>query len=242
MGAGPAIAEVGVAIRNIEKLPNQIALLFAGALRLIREIDENGIKDPFWTFGGGTVLMLRHGHRKSKDVDIFVPDAQYLGYVNPARSAVAESISRDYFESAGHVKLVLAGGEIDFVAAPNLTVQPFELWDIAGIPVRVETAAEIVAKKMLHRGDKATARDLFDLAMVAELAPEQIAIAAPHMARHAAAFIEQVTTRRRVLETQFNAIDVIGYSRSYDQCLEIAFRALGQFPRQSKAPNSRLKI
>jgi hypothetical protein len=51
--------------------------------------------------------MLRHGHRSSKDIDIFVPDAQYLAYVNPARNAVAESISRDYFESAGNVKLVL---------------------------------------------------------------------------------------------------------------------------------------
>jgi hypothetical protein len=31
-----------------------------------------------WTFGGGTVLMLRHKHRISRDVEIFVPDPQYL--------------------------------------------------------------------------------------------------------------------------------------------------------------------
>lgn len=34
--------------------------------------------------------------------------------------------------------------------------------------MKVETAAEIVAKKMWRRGDRATARDLFDLSLVIE--------------------------------------------------------------------------
>ncbi|MES2536269.1 MAG: nucleotidyl transferase AbiEii/AbiGii toxin family protein [Pseudomonadota bacterium] len=49
-------------------------VLFRKALILIDEIGKYGTKDPFWTFGGGTVLMLRYRHRKSKDIDIFVPD------------------------------------------------------------------------------------------------------------------------------------------------------------------------
>jgi hypothetical protein len=52
-------------------------------LHLIDEIRGHGIDDPFWTFGGGTVLMLRYRHRRSKDIDIFVPDPQHLGYVSP---------------------------------------------------------------------------------------------------------------------------------------------------------------
>ena len=40
-------------------------------------------RNPQWTFGGGTVLMLRFDHRLSKDIDLFVPDPQYLGHVNP---------------------------------------------------------------------------------------------------------------------------------------------------------------
>lgn len=55
-------------------------VLLANALRLIDEISRHGVSDPFWTFGGGTVLMLRYQHRRSKDIDIFVPDPQYLGY------------------------------------------------------------------------------------------------------------------------------------------------------------------
>jgi hypothetical protein len=43
-------------------------------LRLIDELGAHGLRDPFWTFGGGTVLMLRYRHRRSKDIDIFVPD------------------------------------------------------------------------------------------------------------------------------------------------------------------------
>ncbi|WP_230950540.1 nucleotidyl transferase AbiEii/AbiGii toxin family protein [Burkholderia cepacia] len=38
-------------------------------MTLVDEIRKHGTSNPFWTFGGGTVLMLRHGHRVSKDVD-----------------------------------------------------------------------------------------------------------------------------------------------------------------------------
>lgn len=52
--------------------------LFVHAMTLIGEIAKHGRADPFWTFGGGTALMLRYGHRLSKDIDIFVPDPQSL--------------------------------------------------------------------------------------------------------------------------------------------------------------------
>jgi predicted nucleotidyltransferase component of viral defense system len=54
----------------------------------------------------------------------------------------------------------------------------------------VETAAEIVAKKLWHRGDRATARDLFDLALVIEREPQQLARAAPSLRRHRQAFLD----------------------------------------------------
>ena len=54
--------------------------LLPRALMLTDDISKyGGIADPFWTFGGGTVLMFRYRHRLSKDIDIFVPDPQYLG-------------------------------------------------------------------------------------------------------------------------------------------------------------------
>jgi hypothetical protein len=60
---------------------------------------------------------------------------------------------------------------------------------IQGRAVRVETAAEVVAKKMFHRGDRATARDRFDLAMVIERDPEALAAAVPFLMRHRDRFL-----------------------------------------------------
>ena len=105
--------------------------------------------------------MFRYQHRLSKDIDIFVSDLQYLGFVTPRLSDVAAAVSADYVEDqSSYVKLIRPEGEIDFVASPNLTDTPFEIWNIYGQQIRVETAAEIVAKKLWHRGDRATARDL----------------------------------------------------------------------------------
>jgi hypothetical protein len=101
--------------------------LLVHASHLIDEIRAHGIDDPYWTFGSGTVLMLRYRHRRSKDIDIFVPDPQYLGYVSPRLSEVAEAITADCVEGASFVKPIRPEGEIDFVASPDLTATPFEM-------------------------------------------------------------------------------------------------------------------
>ena len=61
-------------------VPGAWQTLFARAMQLIDNLEQRTGLAPFWTFGGGTVLMLRYQHRRSKDIDIFVPDPQYLGY------------------------------------------------------------------------------------------------------------------------------------------------------------------
>src|SRR5258708_4267309 len=121
--------------------------LLGHALTLVDEIAEHGRDNPFWTFGGGTVLMLRYGHRLSKDVHIFVPDPQYLGFVNPRISDAAADITTEYEEHAQFVKLLLPEGEIDFVVSQNLTDPGYDQWTLLDRAVKAETAAEIVAKK-----------------------------------------------------------------------------------------------
>ena len=204
--------------------------LLSHAFRLIDEIAARGVDDPFWTFGGGTVLMLRYQHRRSKDIDIFVPDPQYLGYVTPRLSEVAEAISADYVEGAGFVKLIRADGEIDFVASPNLTAAPFDTWSLQRRSVRVETATEITAKKLWHRGDKVTARDLFDLSLVIEREPDSLRSAARFLVRHRAAFIEQLANRAAVLRAQFDAIDALKYRPTFADAADRAARFLQSLP------------
>ncbi|HEY4371034.1 MAG TPA: nucleotidyl transferase AbiEii/AbiGii toxin family protein [Burkholderiales bacterium] len=217
-------------MKPMTSVPDSWERLFAPALRLLDDVQARAGAAPFWTFGGGTVLMLRYRHRLSRDVDIFVPDPQTLGYVTPRLSDVAESITENYVEAALYVKLVLPAGEIDFVAAPNLTAAPFEEWRLLEHAVKVETATEIVAKKMWHRGDRATARDLFDLALVIREEPEDLRKAAPFLVRHRAAFLEQLETRKEVLQEAFAAIDALDFRPTYAECVAVAREFLDGLP------------
>lgn len=206
--------------------------LLAHSLTLVDDIARRGISDPFWTFGGGTVLMLRYLHRLSKDIDIFVPDPQYLGFVSPRLSEMAESITPDYVEGPGYVKLLRPEGEIDFVASPNLTAHPYDEWTFRGRMIRVETCAEIVAKKLWHRGDRATARDLFDLSLVIEREPDALASAATCLTRHRDAFVQQLQQRQAVLKAQFDEIQTLDYRPTYADALARAAAFLASLPSE----------
>lgn len=198
--------------------------LLPRALTLIDEIrTHGGIADPFWTLGGGTVLMFRHRHRLSKDIDVFVPDPQYLGFVTPRLNNMAADMTADYTEQpSAWVKLQFEEGEVDFVASPNLLGDAWETWEIEGHAIRVETSAEIIAKKMFHRGDRVTARDLFDLALVIEREPGPLKAAGQFLTRHRQAFLDQIRNPHPTLETTFAAIATLDYTPEFDHCVALA--------------------
>jgi hypothetical protein len=184
----------------------------------------------FWTMGGGTVLMLRHNHRASKDVDIFLRDPQALGYVNPRMGGIAEQMTVKYEEGAEHVKLHFPEGEVDFVASPLLTAPGFVDSEVLGRAVRLETDVEIVAKKLWHRGNEAKARDLFDLCLVIERSPDNLRQAAKYLTRHRAAFLDRMQLRRDILRAQFESIDVRDYRPSFDRSVDLASSFLMALP------------
>lgn len=202
--------------------------LFARAVLLLDDLrNATAMPHPFWTLGGGTVLMFRYDHRASKDIDIFVPDPQYLGYLSPRLSDTAADMTSDYVEEpSSYVKLQFDEGEIDFVASPNLLDDAWEWWSIAGKDVRVEHPAEIIAKKMYHRGQQATPRDLFDLCLVIERAPEALRAAAPFLLRHRDAFLKRIHARPQILEAGFDAIDRRTYTPTLDHCIAVASQFL----------------
>jgi len=76
--------------------------LFSHVLSLLDESVATGAPESGWSFGGGTVLMRRYRHRVSRDVDIFVPDPQWLGYLTPRLNAKAESLAPEYVEHGLH--------------------------------------------------------------------------------------------------------------------------------------------
>jgi hypothetical protein len=201
-------------------------ILFQRALALIDSANASDARLEDWSFGGGTVLMRRHHHRFSKDVDIFVSDPQYLGYLSPRLNTQAERMASGYDEQANYVKLYFPEGEIDFVAAAPLTKNATVIEHLFGRDVQVETSTEIVAKKVWHRGVVFTARDILDLAMVAEKEPGALAAIRPILRDRQQVILERITQHDTGLREVFDALETLNYKRSFDECVALVKQAL----------------
>lgn len=200
--------------------------LFQRALALIDSVAKTGTSFEPWTFGGGTVLMRKYRHRFSKDIDIFVPDPQYLGYVTPRLNDTAESMTSDYVEQGNFVKLLFPEGEIDFIASAALTSNPFGMERLFGHDVRVETATEIIAKKVWHRGKDFRARDLFDLALVADREPQALKEIEPVLRDRRNVVLARIADADKQLRSEFSELEVLDFRPSYDECIAIVKRTL----------------
>lgn len=174
-----------------------------------------------WTVGGGTVLMLHYRHRTSRDIDIFLRDAQLLTLLTPRLNQDAASIARDYVEASNFVKLTCAEGEIDFIVAPDLSDLPHEEATFRGKPVTLERPVEIVLKKAFYRAHDLRIRDLFDLAVVIDHAASAMQRNAPVL-----------RSKADVLQARLQAMLTLYSSRATD---EIAVLPAGE-PYLTKAP------
>jgi predicted nucleotidyltransferase component of viral defense system len=202
--------------------------LFRRALEIIDSARASGTRFDDWSFGGGTVLMRRFRHRVSKDVDIFVPDPQHLGYVSPRLNDVAESLAPKYLESANSLKLFFPEGEIDFIASAPLTKNPAAAETVLERKVQVETTAEIIAKKVWHRGREFTARDIFDLATVAKRDPDAIESIAAILRERRDVVRKRIASDETALRKTFTALDTLDFRPSYDECVRIVRDLLGK--------------
>lgn len=143
---------------------------------MIRQVNaEQEIIDR-WTFGGGTAMMLQIDHRESHDVDIFLPDAQLLAFLDPdKRDFDFEVRPNDYTsDGTGFLKLSFEFGEIDFIVAQALTSSPTTHATVENEAVLLETVPEVIAKKVFHRGNMIMPRDIFDIAAGGEKHAEAI--------------------------------------------------------------------
>lgn len=198
--------------------------LLEKAYSLFDAVAADGFTIPRWSLGGGTVLMFHYAHRRSKDIDIFIPDPQFLGYINPRTGGRGEDITSEYKDAAEYVKLFLPEGEIDFVASSTLTNNPFEEHEVLGRNILLETPIEIVAKKLWHRGDRATPRDLLDLAMVIDRHYSEILDHRDIFVKNIVTFTSQCESRKSIMLPAFNAIEKIDFNMSFDECLNRAIQ------------------
>lgn len=149
--------------------------------RVVDEVTrEHGVEFPL-RIGGGSMLLRRYGHRKSRDLDLFVTDARLVRWCSPRSNEVALDLFPDYTEEATAVKLITGLQEIDFISvAPILSDDDaVDEATIEGRKVAVERPREILAKKIIYRGRTFLVRDMFDLACVATKEPEEVAAILP---------------------------------------------------------------
>jgi hypothetical protein len=200
--------------------------LFRRALVLIDSVGSAGIRLDDCSFGGGTVLMRRYRHRFSKDIDIFIPDPQYLNYLSPHLNDTAESMTGDYTLQAEFLKLRFPEGEIDFVVSTGLTGNPTMAEDVLGRRTMVETSVEIVAKKIWHRGSRFRARDVLDLALVAEKEPGALAAINPILRDRRGVVLDWLGAQDGNLREDFSNLELLEYQRSYDHCVRVVKEVL----------------
>jgi Nucleotidyl transferase AbiEii toxin, Type IV TA system len=151
--------------------------LFRIACSLIRQANSEQAIIDTWALGGGTAMMLQINHRRSDDIDIFLPDAQLLPYLDPKlRDFDFEIMPSDYHgDGSRFLKLAFEDvGEIDFIVSPAVTSTPTIQRTIEGEEVALETIAEIITKKVHFRGGSIKPRDIFDIAAAARSHREQV--------------------------------------------------------------------
>lgn len=133
--------------------------------RAVAALAAASIKEDQWAVGGGTVLAAYYNHRLSKDIDIFINDAQYLAELSPRFNEECES-ALDYDEMSNYISLSFPEGKIDFIAAGQISGFKPHKGEFFGKLVMLEDPVEIVGKKLYFRNNHILPRDLFDLAVV----------------------------------------------------------------------------
>jgi hypothetical protein len=117
--------------------------ILASAVSIFDDLKSRKLDLPYLVLGGGTVLMFRFEHRLSRDVDFFMRDVQWLGYITPRLNDVVAAMVEGYEEQANSLKLVLPAGDIDFVAASTVTnFEPIEMLEFRNYSFPLETTEE----------------------------------------------------------------------------------------------------
>jgi hypothetical protein len=126
--------------------------LLSTALAILDDPGAEGVGAPDIVVGGGTVLMMRMHHRLSRDTDLFLHDAQWLGRLTPRLNDRVAARARDYSEQANSLKLVMPEGDIDFIVAGSVTgAAPSQRLEFRGRQILLDTTEEILAKKLFFR-------------------------------------------------------------------------------------------
>jgi hypothetical protein len=185
--------------------------MLSSAVAIFDELKARDMALPDVILGGGTVLMFRFEHRLSKDIDFFLRDVQWLGFLSPRLNEAIAAMIDGYEEQANSVKLIFPAGDIDFVAAGAVTnAEPTDKLEFHGYSFPLESTEEILAKKLLYRPASFKPRDVFDLAVAIEKDPKAAARA-----------VTATSSRREVLSRRLEHLAQLGHAELAKDILPI---------------------
>lgn len=186
-------------------------ILEALAIEIVNDASKNAKSDFKPVLGGGTRLMLSMEHRISDDIDLFIRDPQWIGYLTPRLNDRFEDVISGYDEGATSLKFRFPQGEIDFIVSMSLLGLPNEI--SADCAFALEPVAEVLAKKLFYRGWALTPRDLFDWRMIETTLPPT-ETHAPQIANLVAGRIDEIHAALTAMDNSAKAQLVWGGIRT----------------------------
>ena len=174
---------------KIHKASGAWRKLEAFAIEIVNDASVNARSEFKPVLGGGTRLMLCMEHRISDDIDLFIRDPQWIGYLTPRLNDRFEDVINGYDEGATSLKFRFPQGEIDFIVSMSLLGLPNEV--SVDCAFALEPVAEVLAKKLFYRGWALTPRDLFDWRMIETNLPPAVTHA-PQIAKLVEGRIDEI--------------------------------------------------
>lgn len=210
------------------------------AVEIVNDAAKNAKSDFNPVLGGGTRLMLAMEHRISDDIDLFIRDPQWIGYLSPRLNDRFEDVITGYDEGATSLKFRFPQGEIDFIVSMSLLGLPNETSDDCAFTL--EPVAEVLAKKLFYRGWALTPRDLFDWRMIETKMPAEL-VHAPEIAKLVSSRIDQIQVALGAMATSPKAQLVWDGIRSAEildlgESVQWAQGRLVEFHRMTSEPTS----
>jgi predicted nucleotidyltransferase component of viral defense system len=195
-------------------------------IKTIEYLNLTNIPPSEWSFGGGTVLMLHYHHRFSKDIDIFLTNAQYLTCISPRLNDNAPIIFKEneYTEQSNFVKIAIENGQyIDFILSPYLTKKPVRLYSYKNQKIQIESPTEIIIKKIFYRSETFKTRDIYDLGVVLFYRENELRNNLQIYLNKLPALFERINQHKKRYYNEVNQLELIG---KYDpkDCFEKAKR------------------
>lgn len=182
-----------------ERIEEAVPIPQGGIARRLFEKLTQAIEAHALSFGGGTVLSARWGHRESFDIDLFCTPEAYARLGRGGRSRIEELIKQlpgcnGEVTWCDDIATYTEIGTVEVTVLPRPRgIEPTTHTVLQGSELRTQGTEEILYAKIAYRmyeGGEITVRDAYDIACAAKLDPQALQRAIGHIDERALALVQ----------------------------------------------------